>query len=132
MRNLQVIWRRGGGIPKLREDVAAICAVNSSRTAKSQQDGRYGDTLPGQSDRRAECLLESQIRDMQNRNHAPHGAKDVSQAPPREPLIEPARRRVALGLIFNDVIRRENLVLDPKRSNARLDEMWVHTATPRP
>jgi trigger factor len=30
---------------------------------------------------------------------------------------------VALGLIFNDVIRRENLVLDPQRANARLDEM---------
>jgi trigger factor len=51
------------------------------------------------------------------------GAKDVSQAPPREPLIEPARRRVALGLLFNDLIRRENLVLDPKRANERLDEM---------
>jgi trigger factor len=51
------------------------------------------------------------------------GTKDVSQAPPVEPLVEPARRRVALGLIFNDVIRRENIVLDPKRSNERLDEM---------
>ena len=46
-----------------------------------------------------------------------------SQAPPREPFVEPARRRVALGLLFNDIIRRENIVLDPARSNARLDEM---------
>jgi trigger factor len=51
------------------------------------------------------------------------GAKDASQAPPREPLVEPARRRVALGLLFNDIIRREGLVLDPARSSARLDEM---------
>jgi trigger factor len=68
-------------------------------------------------------LLESQIRDMQIEAMRRTGAKDVSQAPPREPLVEPARRRVALGLLFNDVIRRQNLVLDPKRSNARLDEM---------
>ncbi|MGB6309039.1 MAG: hypothetical protein WBF89_14745, partial [Steroidobacteraceae bacterium] len=39
------------------------------------------------------------------------------------PLVEPARRRVALGLLLNDVIRRQNLVVDPQRSNARLDEM---------
>jgi trigger factor len=51
------------------------------------------------------------------------GAKDVSQAPAREPLLEPARRRVALGLLVNDLIRREQIVLDPARSNARLDEM---------
>jgi trigger factor len=51
------------------------------------------------------------------------GAKDVSQAPPREPLVEPARRRVALGLILNDIIRREKIVLDPKRADERLDEM---------
>ena len=44
------------------------------------------------------------------------------QAPPHGPLIEPARRRVALGLLFNDIIRRENIVLDPARASARLDE----------
>jgi trigger factor len=30
---------------------------------------------------------------------------------------------VALGLLFNDIIRREKITLDPARSNARLDEM---------
>jgi len=30
---------------------------------------------------------------------------------------------VALGLLINDIIRREKLVLDPARANARLDEM---------
>jgi trigger factor len=51
------------------------------------------------------------------------GTKDVSQAPAREPLVAPARRRVALGLLFNEIIRREQLVVDPKRADARLDEM---------
>jgi trigger factor len=69
------------------------------------------------------ALLESQIRDMQIEAMRRSGAKDASQAPAREPLVEPARRRVALGLLLNDIIRRENLVLDPKRANERLDEM---------
>ncbi len=38
------------------------------------------------------ALLESQVRDMQIEAMRRSGAKDVSQAPPREPLIEPARR----------------------------------------
>jgi len=28
-----------------------------------------------------------------------------------------------LGLIINEIIRRENIVLDPQRANARLDEL---------
>jgi len=55
------------------------------------------------------------------------GAKDVSQAPPREPLIEPARRRVALGLLFNHVIRRENLGWIEARK-ARWTKWWAHMA----
>jgi trigger factor len=113
-----------GGIPKLREDVAANMRReleqnlrNRNKTAVMEKLYRANPIdVPN-------ALLESQIRDMQIETMRRAGAKDVSQAPPREPLIEPARRRVALGLIFNDVIRRENLVLDPKRSNARLDEM---------
>jgi trigger factor len=113
-----------GGIPKLREDVAANMRReleqnlrNRNKTAVMEKLYRANPIdVPN-------ALIESQIRDMQIEAMRRAGAKDVSQAPPREPLIEPARRRVALGLIFNDVIRRENLVLDPKRSNARLDEM---------
>jgi trigger factor len=68
-------------------------------------------------------LIESQIRDMQVEAMRRAGTKDAAQAPPREPLVEPARRRVALGLLLNDVIRKENLVVDRARVNERLDEM---------
>ncbi len=113
-----------GGIPKLREDVAANMRReleqnlrNRNKTAVMEKIYQANPIdIPN-------SLLESQIRDMQIEAMRRAGAKDVSQAPPREPLVEPARRRVALGLIFNDVIRRENLVLDPQRATARLDEM---------
>jgi trigger factor len=68
-------------------------------------------------------LLESQIRDLQVEAMRRAGAKDAAQAPPRDPFVEPARRRVTLGLLLNDVIRRENLVVDRTRVNERLDEM---------
>jgi trigger factor len=113
-----------GGIPKLREDVAANMRReleqnlrNRNKTAVMEKIYRANPIDVPNS------LVESQIRDMQVEAMRRAGAKDVSQAPPREPLVEPARRRVALGLIFNDVIRREGIVLDPQRLDARLDEM---------
>jgi trigger factor len=113
-----------GGIPKLREDVAANMRRELEQNLRNRNKSAVMEKLYQANPIDVpNALLESQIRDMQVDAMRRAGAKDVSQAPPREPLVEPARRRVALGLIFNDVIRRENLVLDPKRSNARLDEM---------
>jgi trigger factor len=113
-----------GGIPKLREDVAANMRRELEQNLRNRNKSAVMEKLYQANPIDVpNALLESQIRDMQVDAMRRAGAKDVSQAPPREPLVEPARRRVALGLLFNDVIRRENLVLDPKRSNARLDEM---------
>jgi trigger factor len=113
-----------GGIPKLREDVAANMRRELEQNLRNRNKTAVMEKLYEVNPIDVpNSLLESQIRDMQIEAMRRTGAKDVSQAPPREPLVEPARRRVALGLLFNDVIRRQNLVLDPKRSNARLDEM---------
>jgi trigger factor len=113
-----------GGIPKLREDVTANMRRELEQNLRNRNKAALMEKLYQVNPIDVpNALLESQIRDMQVDAMRRSGAKDVSQAPPREPLIEPARRRVALGLLFNDVIRRENLVLDPKRASARLDEM---------
>jgi len=113
-----------GGIAKLREDVAANMRRELDQTLRNRNKSAVMDKLYQVNPIEVpNALVESQIRDMQVEAMRRSGAKDVSQAPPREPLVEPARRRVALGLLFNDIIRRENIVLDPARSNARLDEM---------
>jgi trigger factor len=113
-----------GGIPKLREDVAANMRRELEQNLRNRNKTAVMEKLYQANPIDVpNALLESQIRDMQVETMRRTGAKDVSQAPPREPLVEPARRRVALGLIFNDFIRRENLVLDPKRADERLDEM---------
>jgi trigger factor len=113
-----------GGVPKLREDVAANMRRELEQNLRNRNKTAVMEKLYQANPIDVPtALVESQIRDMQIETMRRTGAKDVSQAPPREPLVEPARRRVALGLLFNDVIRRENVVLDPKRANARLDEM---------
>jgi trigger factor len=113
-----------GGVAKLREDVAANMRRELEQTLRNRNKSAVMDKLYQANPIDVpNALLENTVRDMQIETMRRTGAKDVSQAPPREPRIEPARRRVALGLLFNDIIRRENLVLDPARANARLDEM---------
>jgi trigger factor len=113
-----------GGVPKLREDVAANMRRELEQTLRNRNKTSVMEKLYQQNPLDVpNALVESQIRDMQIETMRRNGTKDVSQAPPREPLVEPARRRVALGLIFNYIIRRENLIVDPKRADARLDEM---------
>jgi trigger factor len=113
-----------GGVERLREDVAANMRRELDQTLRNRNKAAVMEKLHQANPIDVpNALVESQIRDMQVEAMRRSGAKDVSQAPPREPLVEPARRRVALGLLFNDIIRRENIVLEPARSNARLDEM---------
>ncbi len=113
-----------GGVPKLREDVRANMQRELEQSLRNRNKAAVLDKLYQANPVDVpNALLESQIRDMQIEEMRRTGAKDVSQAPPREPFIEPARRRIALGLLINEIIRREKIVLDPARSNARLDEM---------
>jgi len=113
-----------GGIPQLREDVANNMRRELEQNLRNRNKAAVLDKLYQQNPIDVpNSLIEAQIRDMQVDAMRRSGAKDVSQAPPREPLIEPARRRVALGLILNDIVRREKLTADRARIEARLDEM---------
>ena len=113
-----------GGVAKLREDVAANMRRELDQVLRNRNKAAVMENLYAANPTDVpNVLIEGQIRDMQVEAMRRSGAKDPSQAPPREPLLEPARRRVTLGLLLNDVIRRENLVVDRTRVNERLDEM---------
>jgi len=113
-----------GGVARLRQDVRANMQRELDQSLRNRNKAAVMDKLYQANPVDVpNALLESQIRDMQVEAMRRAGAKDVSQAPPREPFMEPARRRVALGLLINEIMRREKIVLDPARSNARLEEM---------
>jgi len=75
-------------------------------------------------------LVDAQVRDMQLDTARRMGAKDASQLPPPEPFTEPARRRVALGLLIAELIRTRGIQLDRERVEARLAELA--TSYPEP
>jgi trigger factor len=68
-------------------------------------------------------LVESQVREMQIDVGRRMGAREVSQLPPREQFVEPARRRVALGLLINEIIKQQKIELDRSKVTARLQDM---------
>ena len=113
-----------GGVPKLREEVAENMRRELDQALRNRNKTALLDKLYQANPVDVpNALLEAQIRDMQIEIMRRTGAKDVSEAPAREPLLEPARRRAALGLLVTDIVRREHIVLDAKRAEARLDEM---------
>jgi trigger factor len=113
-----------GGLPKLREDVAANMRRELDQALRNRNKAVVMDKLYSANPTEVpNVMLEGQIRDMQVEAMRRAGIKDAAQAPPRDPFVEPARRRVALGLILNDVIRKQNLAVDRARVNERLDEM---------
>jgi len=69
------------------------------------------------------ALVDNQVREMQIDTARRIGAKDASQIPPPEPFVEPARRRVALGLLIGEIIKSRNLELDRAKVDERLNEM---------
>lgn len=68
------------------------------------------------------AMVEEQLRALQVDMARRMGIKDPGQLPARESLEEPARRRVALGLIVGELIRSEGIKVERERVNARLAE----------
>jgi trigger factor len=76
-------------------------------------------------------LVENQIRQLQLDTARRMGARDVSQIPPREQFEEAARRRVALGLLVSEIIRRESIKVDRARVDIQVAELVAGHEQPR-
>lgn len=76
------------------------------------------------------ALVEAEIRDMQMELLRRMGSRDTRRLPPRESFEQAARRRVALGLILNEVIRQAGIQPDAAQVQARLDEIVAGFSDP--
>jgi trigger factor len=77
-------------------------------------------------------MVEAQVREMQIDTARRIGAKDASQVPPPEPFVEPAQRRVALGLLIGELIKTRGITLDSAMVDARLEELASAYPDPEP
>jgi trigger factor len=113
-----------GGIPKLREEVRKSMEREAAEAIRQKLRTQVFEAL--QRDNPVDlpkALVDEQIQQLQIDLMQRMGRNDASQIPPREPFEEPARRRVSLGLIVGELVRREGLKADREKIFARLEEL---------
>jgi trigger factor len=75
-------------------------------------------------------LVEEQIQELQVEMLRRAGVKDAKQLPPREPFEQPARRRVALGLLMSELVRHANLKVSREAVQEKLNELAASYSNP--
>jgi trigger factor len=110
-----------GGIDQLRSEVADNMRRELAENVRARLKAQLLDALLAANPVEVpKSLVDAQVREMQIDAARRVGAKDASQVPPADPFVEPARRRVALGLLIGELIRGRGVKLDAERVNARL------------
>jgi trigger factor len=113
-----------GGLAQLRSEVADNMRRELETNVRARLRQQLLDRLLGANPVEVpRGLVEAQVREMQMDTARRIGAKDASQVPPPEPFVEPARRRVALGMLFGELIKSGGLKLDRERVEGRLAEL---------
>jgi trigger factor len=113
-----------GGIAEMRAEVRKsmereLAEVIRSRVRVQILDALYRDN-PVELPR---ALLEEAVQELQVDTARRFGVRDVSRLPPRESFEEPARRRVALGLLIVQIAQSQGLKLERERVQARLGQL---------
>jgi trigger factor len=110
-----------GGVEQLRNEIEDNMRRELTETIRGRLKQQALDKLLAANPVEVpQALLESAVRDMQMDMGRQMGAKDVSQLPPPTQFVEPARRRVALGLIVNELIKSAGIQVDQARVVERI------------
>jgi trigger factor len=113
-----------GGIDKLRAEVRENMERELEQAVRGRMKAQVMDKLLAANPLDLpRTLVDSEVRDMQMDTLRRMGTRDPRRLPAREPFEANARRRVALGLLLNELIRSAGLQLDAARVQARLDEL---------
>lgn len=113
-----------GGIEALRTEVRENMERELAQAINARMKGQVMDQLLAANPIAVpNALVESEVRDMQMEMLRRSGKRDARQLPPRDSFEKAARRRVALGLILNEVIRQAAIQPNAAQVQARLDEI---------
>ena len=120
-----------GGIDALRTEVRTSMERELASVIHNRLRGQVLEALARENPIEVpRALVEESVQQMQLDTARRTGARDVSQLPPVEVFQEPARRRVALGMILAEVIRAGELKIDRARVQSRLEEISMSYPNP--
>jgi trigger factor len=113
-----------GGIEGLRSEVRASMEREMAQAVRQRMRAAVIDALVRDNALEVpRALIEEQVRELQLEAARRMGIKDPNQLPARGAFEEPARRRVALGLILGEIIRSAALKVDRQKVQARVEEI---------
>jgi trigger factor len=120
-----------GGIPEFRAQVRTSMEKEVAAVAQQRMREQLLDVLhKGNPLELPRVLVEEQIRDLQVQVLRRMGVQKIEKLPPREPYEEPARKRVALGLIIGEIVRANGIQIDRGRVEQRLDAVVASQPDP--
>jgi trigger factor len=113
-----------GGVDALRIEVRKSMERELADVIRNRVRGQVLDALYRQNPVDVpRSLLEEQVRQLQIDTARRMGVRDANQLPAREPFEEPARRRVALGLLLSQIVQAEQIKLDRERVQTRVTDL---------
>ena len=113
-----------GGIVRLRAEVEENMQRELVTAVRSRLKQQLLDRLLAANPVDVpKTLVDAQVREMQIDTARRMGATDASQIPPVDAFLEPARRRVALGILIGELIKRRGIELDREKVGQRLQEI---------
>ncbi len=113
-----------GGVEALRTEVRGSMERELDEAVRNQVRAAVMDALVRENPVEVpRALVEETVQQMQLDMGRRMGAKDTSQLPPREPFQDPARRRVALGLIVGELLKQSELKVDRARVQMKLADV---------
>jgi trigger factor len=113
-----------GGVEALRAEVRKSMERELGDVIRNRVRAQVLDALYSQNPVDVpRTLLEEQVQQLQIDTARRMGVRDASQVPPRQQFEEPARRRVALGLLMTQIVQAEQIKLEPERVQTRLNDL---------
>jgi trigger factor len=120
-----------GNLDSLRSEVRANMERELGEAIRQQLRAQVLDGLFAQNPLELpRQMVEETIQELQVEMLRRAGVRDAKQMPPREPFEQPARRRVALGLLMSEVVRGSNIKVSREAVQEKLNELAASYSNP--
>jgi trigger factor len=122
-----------GGVAEWRAEVRSSMEREVAEAARVQVRNQLFDAIYKHNPiELPKALVDAQVSELQAQMLRRAGVQDASQLPPmpREPYEEPARKRVALGLLIGEIVRAQQIRVDRSRVEQRLNSVAGAYADP--
>jgi len=120
-----------GSLDNLRNEVRANMDRELAEAIRQKLRAQVLDALYAQNPLELpRQMVEETIQELQVEMLRRAGVRDAKQLPPREPFEEPARRRVALGLLMSEVVRHAGIKVSREAVQERLNELASSYSNP--